>query len=1077
MKKAVALAALVFAASLCQIVFGQTFYGTIVGQVADPSGAAIPNAAITLVEEATGLTQNLKSSPTGDFSVPNLPPGRYKITVQAQGFQKSVLDNIVLETQATRRVNVTMQVGDVSQSVTVNEELPVISTDTTNRGETIVQRQVQDLPLNGRNFTDLALTVPGVYPRPADDDQGEGLAVSGTRTDSTNFILDGVVNRSDRNGSVGVNTSIESIREFVVTTSTYSAEYGRNAGAQVIVTSKSGTNKLHGSVFEYLRNNVFDANNYFAPPDAPKRLQRNQFGASLGGKIKKDRTFYFGAYEGTREVRSEAESKTAPNAAWLNGDFRNVRGAGRDGILGNADDTNRIVDPFTKAEFPTPNVIPRSSFSPVSLKMLPYIPGANLPGSLEGYYATGTLRSQPNQYLVKVDHRFSDKNNFFARWAQQGRDGYDPFPSSRNYYPGFGRDIINQYNSLGFSDTHSFTPTILNEARFGIFWQENQNLGQNRDKDWIKEFGIPGLTVDESTQGWPAIRIDGYSEFGDRPNDPFIYNTKNFQWYDVVTWLKGKHSIKFGADIIRARYDEADVRNVRGDFRFRGRNTNPTGSTSTGFRSFADFLFGLPDATQRQIGAPPANLTGWQYAFFVQDDWRVSRNLTLNLGLRYELQMPLKEENNKLAGFIPGTGEVVQSGDPRYPDTLAKPYYGNFGPRAGFAWRPWNKTVIRAGAGMYYSLETFNVIRQQLAVTYPFVVREQYNRVSSNPGLLTFQNPFPQGAGAIQGLNTPFGMALDDRTPTIYQWNFTIEREIAKDLALDLGYVGSQGRFLGRRYNINQPIPTGLSSTGTLVTVRPYPQYGDIQFQDWATNSNYNAFQASLRRRYRAGLTMLVSYTFSRALDTASSTNNSTTGTQKFPQNVYDFASEKGLSDFHRAHQFTASYNYDLPFGRGRKYLNSVTGISNILLSRWSVNGVVSALSGRPFTPQYAAADIAQQRPDIVGDPLQNIPAGLRFNPAAFIKPVATAANPELYGNAGRNILIGPNFVSWNTSVHKEFMITEKSRLQFRAEAFNVLNHPNFQVPVFQLDQSNVAQVTSTANNNRELQLALKFLF
>jgi hypothetical protein len=524
---------------------------------------------------------------------------------------------------------------------------------------------------------------------------------------------------------------------------------------------------------------------------------------------------------------------------------------------------------------------------------------------------------------------------------------------------------------------------------------------------------------------------------------------------------------------------ESDVRNVRGDFRFRGRNTNPTGGTSSGFRSFADFLLGLPDATQRQIGVDPADLVGWQSALFVQDDWRLTNWLTLNLGLRYEYQSALKEATGRLANFIPETGRVVVSGDPAYPDTLLEKDLNNFGPRFGLAARPFSdgKTVLRGGAGIYYSMESFNPIRQQLAVTYPFLVREQFSRVSSDPALLRFDNPFPTGLGGVQGLNTPFGMEAAYQTPEFYQYNVTAERELPYAFSFEIGYVGSQGRLLGRRFNLNQPIPVALNTNGTLATVRRYPQFGDIQFQSQTASSEYNALQMSLRRRATSGLTALMSYTFSRAYDNASSTNNSTTGTQKFPQDIYNFDAEWSLSDFHREHQFTGSINYELPFGKGRRFLARANGAASALLGGWQVNSIVTLLSGRPFTPQYSAADVSQQRPDLVGDPEANIPAGLAFNPAAFARPVASAQELNLYGNAGRNMLIGPAFRNVDLSFTKAFRATSGVRLQVRIEAFNVFNTANFQVPVFLLDRSDVATYTSTANEGREWQLALKLLF
>jgi hypothetical protein len=403
----------------------------------------------------------------------------------------------------------------------------------------------------------------------------------------------------------------------------------------------------------------------------------------------------------------------------------------------------------------------------------------------------------------------------------------------------------------------------------------------------------------------------------------------------------------------------------------------------------------------------------------------------------------------------------------------------NFGPRVGFALRPFkdDKTVIRGGAGIYYSLETFNPIRQQLAVQAPFLNRIDYARNLTNNLLLSLSNAFPGGTAQA----TPRGMNPDYKQPEIYQFNLTIERELLKDLVLEVGYVGSQGRHLGLRYNYNAPLPTG-AVVGTTPTVfrRLSAQYGTatVQYQDQFGNSSYNALQTSLRRRAANGLTLLLSYTFSKSIDTGSSTNNSTTGSQDFPQDIRDIlGTQRGLSDFDRRHQFAGSFNYELPFGKGRGYFGDAKCLTQTLVGGWQLNGVVSLLSGRPFTPQYSAADVGAQRPDVIGDPYANIPDGLLFNPAAFRRPTATGGEVDLFGNAGRNILTGPKFRSVDLSLLKNVRLREKTRLQFRLETFNVFNTPNFQVPAFQLDTANVGRVISTSTEGREFQFAVKLLF
>ncbi len=1131
----------IFALSLITVAFvvsaaAQAFKATVVGQVVDSAGAAVPNATVTITQPATNQTQTVTSDGEGNFTISQLDPGSYTLRIEAVNFKVLEQTNLVLETNQSARLNLMLETGSVQETVTVEAEAPVINTETSSKGEVITPRQVQDLPLNGRNFTDLALLTPGVYRRPADDDQGEGLATSGTRTDASNFILDGINNRSDRNANVGVNTSVDSIREFRVETSTYSAEFGRTAGAQINVVSKSGTNRYSGTLFEYVRNDAFDAKNALAfdvpgtPDDeSTKVLRRNQFGGTLGGPLPflnfgeggrvfnsgKDRTFFFVSYEGTRERRSATSIQTAPNAAWFRGDFRNVRGAGNDGVLGNADDTGRVLclrrtsatsNAITRVECPTQNVIPLSpvaidpllvTASPIALQILPFIPAANITGSREGYVARGINRPDRNQYLAKFDHRVTENNSAYFRFARQRNNGYQAFPSARNFYPGFGRDALSRNDSYAVSDTHIFTPNIVNEARFGYFNQETENLGQNRATDYNALFGIPGVSPGEDLQGFPAIRIDGYSEFGDRPNDPFSYKLKTFQFFDSLSIVAGRHNLKLGVDIIRSNFLENDVRNVRGDFRFRGQNTNPTGATSSGVYSFADFLLGLPSSTSRQIGAEPADTTGTQYAFFAQDDFRVTNWLTLNLGFRYEYQTALREKTGRLANLLispnnvgtlvcpqevrSSTGAVtcVSAASVGLPETLVNADKNNYGPRVGFALRPFrdDKTVIRGGAGIYYSLETFNPIRQQLAVQSPFLNRINYTRVAATPLGISLANPFPTGVAE----GTPRGLNPDYNQPEFYQYNLTIERELLRDLVLEVGYVGSQGRFLGLRYNYNAPLPTGTVTGGVpQVFRRLQAQYGTatIQYQDQFGNSNYNALQTSLRRRAANGLTLLLSYTFSKSIDTGSSTNNSTTGSQDFPQDIRDISgTQRGLSDFDRRHQFTGSFNYQLPFGRGRAFFSDAGGLAQTFLGGWQLNGIVSLLSGRPFTPQYSAADVGAQRPDVIGDPYANIPEGLLFNPAAFRRPTATGGEVDLFGNAGRNILTGPPFRSVDLSVLKNFRLAEKTRLQFRVESFNVFNTPNYQVPIFQLDNANVGRVNITATEGREFQFAVKLLF
>jgi hypothetical protein len=1120
---------LLFAAN----VLTQTFYATIVGKVTDLNGANVPNATVTITQKGTNRTQTVTTNSEGEYTVTQLQPGEYTLKISYTGFKISLNENITLQTDTISRVNVTLETGDINETVTINSEPSVVNSETPEKGEVIVQRQVQELPLNVRDYTELAKLVPGIYQRPSDDDQGQGVASAGTRTDASNFILDGVANRNDRNGGVGVNTSVDSIQEFKVSTSTYSAEYGRLAGAQINVVSKSGTNRFSGTAFEFIRNDFFDANNALVKPGEDKVLRRHQFGGTLGGPLPfphfgeggpffesgKDKTFFFLSFEQLREVRSQSQNSEAPNAAWARGDFRNVRGPGPDNIPGNADDTGRVMclqrssNPLrpTRVECPTPNVIPLGPVasnpnllyaSPVSLAILQYLPLSTQtdPANLTDYSFSNISNILPrNLFSVKVDRKLTDSNNFYLRYSRDDRDAYQP-QAGRVNYPGFLRDWEYRQYSFAFGDTHNFSPTVINEFRFGVLNQDNKTLNENNDRDYIGLFGIPGLPTGQTPelQGFPAIRIDGFPDTGDSANVPFNYLYKNLSFSNALTWITGNNSLKFGVDVIRPNYIENDIRNVRGDFRFRGRFTNSANAVENGFRAFADFLYGIPDSTQRQLGAEAADLVAWQSAFYVQDNWRITPWLTLNLGLRYDYTPFLYEKRDRISNFIPQLGVAAcADGEYRNPTTnalicvsreslglpraLVKTDSNNLAPRLGFALKPFkdDKTVLRGGAGIFFSTETINPARQQLALNYPFINRQSFNRASTADILqLTFSNPFPDNRASLQGVTTPLGIPTDSQTPEVYQFNLTLERELVADLGFEIGYVGSQGRHLGVRYDLNYAYPTGaIGADGQPVTAVTYPQFGQITYQIQALNSSYHAMQVALRRRARNGLTFLASYTFGKAMDQNSNTNNSTTGSQRNPQNIRDFGQEWALADYHRTHQFSASFNYDLPFGRGRKFFGNARGWSEIMFGGWQLNGIVTMLSGRPFTPVYSTPDTAGGRPDLVSDPMQNVPAGLYFNPLAFRRPVATPEDPNEFGSAGRNIVIGPNFKNVDMSLFKNIKLTEKSRLQLRWEVFNVFNRANFQIPQHLLGTEDTGEFRLTSNEAREMQFAIRFIF
>lgn len=1077
------IASLALSASLAAPASAQSVQATILGRVVDEQGGVVAGAAVSATSEETSIARSVSTSGDGLFTLSHLSPGRYRLVVEAPGFRTFVETGLAVAAGEVRRVTPRLRVGGVNQEVTVVAPAGRTSTESMLKSELITSRLAGELPLNGRNYVDLAVLAPGVYHRVGADEQGDGLSASGARADSAGFLLDGMVNRADRNATPGLTLPVEAIREFEIETSSYPAETGRTGGGQVSVVTRAGSNRFSGSASDFVREAALDARNVFAAAGERPDLRRQQASVTLGGPVRRNRLFFFGAYERLHERRSLSANTTAPNAAWLSGDFRNVRGAGADGKWGNADDSNRIIDPFTKKEFPTPNVIPASMIDATARQIASFLPAANLGDSLDGYAASGLSRDDRHTAVQRLDAYLPASVMLSARWAGAWDDAYDPFPSQRNYYPGFGRTAaLNQQSAL-VSLTAPLWRGWMNDARVGYFRQAQGTAGEKAGVDYLSRFGFPASSAGAGYWGFPSIRIDGFAEFGDRANDPSRYTLRNAQFTDVLSRAGSRHSFKAGVDLVASRYDELDVRNIRGDFRFRGRSTNPANQASSGFRSFADFLLGLADQTQRQVGAEPARLSGWQTAVFVQDEWRISRALTLNVGLRYDRQAPLSEAAGRLANFVPSLARVVVAGDPRFPAALVREDADNVAPRAGFAWRPGGdgRTVVRGGAGIYYSLEGFNVTRQQLAVSYPFVEREQYSRLGNDPRSLTFATPYPAARASVQGVNQPLGMAVDFQSPEYYHYNLAVERQVGEDLVVEIGYVGSQGRHLGRRYNINQPIAT-VNPGGSISSIKPFPAFADIQFQDQTIESGYNALQASVRRQLSGGLTLLASYTLGRATDTGSvSTGNlsnvSTSGSQKTPQNIYDMAAERGPADFNRTHQFSGAFAWDLPLGAGRRFLATAPRAIDALVSGWQVSGIITLLSGRPFTPQYSAGDFAAQRPDVVGDPYANVPAGLAFNPSAFARPVVSASNPGGYGSAGRNSLTGPGFSNVDLAISRSFRLPGRLRLQLRAEAFNLFNRANYQLPVFLLDRSDVGRYTATSNDAREWQLAVRLSF
>ncbi len=1133
-------------------VWGQSFKSTLVGVVTDTQKDAIPNATVTLERADTGERLTTVSDAEGRYSFQQVTPGVYVLRGEANGFAAHTEQNLALDVSQTRRFNFLLRAGGVAETVTVTASAVTLNTEVGGKTEVMTARQIEDLPLNGRNYLDLAKLLPGVMESP---ESAGNLNTNGTRSDATGYIQDGVSNRIDRGAGQAVVTSPDTIQEFRVETSTYSAQYGRTAGAQIQVISKTGTNRFSGSLFEFVRNDVFDAKDPFLQATDAKKLNRHQFGGTIGGPLAlprfgeggpsfrpgKNKSFFFASYDGFRERRSVNASTQAPHPDWLKGDFRNLRSAGADKIYGNADDIGRIifpvvtVNPTTNAvtiarrEFATPNVIPDNLINPVTRKLLPFIPARNVEGTLMNYIANAVNDVKSRVMSVRIDQRFNEKTTLFGRYAWTDGNNFNPALSqARDFFPNFGGTTESNNRLLAMGFTRVITPGLINELRFGLNQTKQFIYGQYFGRNVNRELGISNVAVGAEAFGFPEILIDGFPQFGDRGGWPQRYRAGNYQVSDTMTWVKKGHSIKFGGELFFTHYDETNYNSPRGEFRFRGRATNPANAVSSGPLSFADFMLGYLYTVQIGDVPRPSNFRNLQGSGYVQDDWNLNGRLTLNLGLRYDLLGPLTEKNNRISNYVPQVNKLICATeavapcviDNSFPKALIKNDYNNFSPRFGFALRlgGGNKTVVRGGAGMFYSMSLLTLTKQQFSVGYPFVNTLNYNVTTTvyNPDTLRFDSVLNKPP-SLTGLNTPRGIAVDDPLGKIYQYNLTIERELAKDLVLEVSYVGSQGRHLGRRYNINPlVINKSLIDFNRLNTQVDYvlPQirrlvqlgigttignvtFGDIIYQENSGTSNYNSGQISLRRRARRGVILQGSYSFSKSFDSASYVDAGALGSSfQYPQNPDNLADEYGLSDFDRSHRFTGSLVWDLPFGRGQKLLRK-SRLEQRLFSGWQMNGTVTMQTGRPFTPKLQTADFTGQRPDLLSDPLKDVPAGRYFNPFAFGDPSRVASidrdNPNLYGTAGRSLLRGPNFRPINLSLIRNIQLRERMRAQFRVEAFNLLNQPQFDIPdstietpIFDvtkpLDERlrlapNTGALTRVLGQMRELQVALRITF
>jgi Carboxypeptidase regulatory-like domain/TonB dependent receptor-like, beta-barrel len=1138
---------LFFAAVLlfCDATRAQKDTGSIAGTVKDTSGALVAGAKVTVVDVDRGLAFTTATSDVGEYVAGPLRVGNYTVTVEQTGFKKAVSVPVALDVQQRVVVNVTMEVGQVSERVEVSGAAPLLETETSGLGQVIDNKRVANLPLNGRNFAQLALLTAGTAPsEPGSRDEGGfGFSANGARSLQNNFLLDGVDNNSNlpdllNETNYVIQPSVEALEEFKVQTNAYSAEFGRGNGAIINATIRSGTNGFHGSAYEFLRNEKLDAKNFFDPADQPiAPYKQNQFGVTFGGPIIRNRTFFFVDYEGLRIRQAQTITSTVPTLEQRGGDFSsqidysqpvgtdclghttyvgeifNARLAGANGLCGQAFQYDGAGKPL--------NIIPTNMLDSLAVAFTNLFPLPNVDG-LGFNFVSNPVRSESrNNFDVRIDQKISDKDYGFFRFSYEDQPSNIPGPffSTNGDGGGFFSGVEdNAYRSVALSWTHLFHPALTNEFRVGYNRVNSQRLQQNADKTSADLLGIPGgvpgIPEGSDNGGLPQITFSDISQIGSPTFLPSHEIQNTFNFLDNLTWVRGKHSWKFGTEIRTEEFTIFQPAAPRGTLDFSSVFTdNPDpAALFTGGSGFASFLVGLSD------GGSINNLHNIDYhrptfAFYAQDDWKVTSKLTLNLGLRYEVFATIKERHNQQATFDLSTASlIVPKGlnvqltptiasiiplNATGTDGLISPDLNNFAPRIGLAYQVTDKLVVRSGYGIFYGgNEAGPWSNPSMGFNPPFFTIENFNTQCGNaaanpttvdcsiPGLSNFAGGFP--ADSLVDPNTPFLFSLNPHlvTPYMQQWHLSTQYQLPSNTVLEIGYAGSKGTKQYLFFNANQATPTD-DPNADFASRRPIPQIdGFIAEIQSEGRSRYDSLQVRAEKRFSHGLTFLAAWTWAHSLDLASSAD---LGAQNGGDFRFHLAPqwEHANSDFDIRHRFVFSYLYELPFGRGKRFLSDASGLVNQIAGGWQFGGITTLSKGNWFTITDGNASFAnsdgQQRPDLIGDPNTTpcVP-GTFFNTCAFGDPALGS-----FGNLGRNTLRGPGYQVWDFSLFKNFHITEKIKLEFRSEFFNVFNHPNLQFAKSG-PQNSINTTTfgtpefgflTAARDPRQIQFALKLSF
>jgi Carboxypeptidase regulatory-like domain len=1072
----------------------QVATSTIAGVVTDGAGAVIPGAHIVATLASTGQQRESNSNGAGEYVIPQLAPGNYRVTVTTTGFQTAVIQNVILDIAERAIINVTLQVGQVSEEVTVSgTTTPLLETETASLGQIVTRKAINDLPLNGRNFLTLGSLSPGVIPQlptasgaasfvaSTTGRSDRSLLVGGQRESSTSYLYDGVEMRNPRVGDSSIAPSLDAVQEFKIQRNFFQAEFGGSPGI-INVASRGGGNQFHGSLFEFLRNDAMDARNFFS--SIPEPFKRNQFGGSFGGFIKKDKIFFFGNYEGVRQRLGVIQRGTYPTQTLLSGNF-----AGQPTIY---DPLTFDAATNTRMAFPG-NQIPASRINSVSKNFFPYIPVTNLPGA-NNVQGTPVQSLNDDQYNARADWLINSTNSLFGRYTQQNAP---LIPAS--LVP-LGGSLVNSKGTNAVAQlTTSVTPTVVNVARMSYTYMELFGQQVPVTTNIAQAIGITGVSTSPINWGVPNVAWQGYSGIGSNGlTQGNIMN--NYFLSDDATWILGQHTVKAGYNIQQSRLLLDSDNGPRGSFTFNSSfsaaldptSGNPVANTGSGV---ADFLLGYPTNMSGAVGTSLTHFNYFTHNLYIQDDWKVTRELTLNYGLRWEFQgppTPIDQEVSHVYGFDFTTGKQLFPTLGQVRSSIVRPDFKNFAPRLGFAYNPkkWQSWVFRGGIGIYYDQTQAN--ETQFITNGPPIFTQQNINVTGR-GLPVYQfgvNTLPVVVVPPVDGNyvTPLGTNLfveeaTGKKPREYMMTVSVQKSFAGGWMLEAAYVGSHGRRLSKRYNAYANVTPGVLYSVTPGVATQYPQLNQMLYSSQAGWSDFNALNLKLERRYANGFQILLAETYGHSLD------NDSAGSYGSPNlNPANFQLDKGPSDFDIRHRFVASVVYELPFGRGRKFLSNASKPVDLLIGGWQVNTIAYWQTGnnRSVTaPNLTGISYVTQRADATGiapgSQYGSITPGegfdsnntsrYWFNPLAF-----TATQPLKFGTSGRDIISAPDWTNFDISAFKNFALTEKVTLQFRAEAFNAFNYVKFFPPDMSVVSPTYATLQS-ADRPRVLQMALRLTF